>query len=91
MIRYPRGRERVTGYEYEPWHLRWVGVALAREVAAQRSHARPAAGAGIARTAGDPGLKPNPLPEGEIYLIWTPEIARAITSRWISEVPSKIV
>ena len=25
------------------------------------------------------------------YGIWTPEIARAITSRWISEVPSKIV
>ena len=25
------------------------------------------------------------------YLIWTPEIARLITSRWISEVPSKIV
>jgi hypothetical protein len=23
--------------------------------------------------------------------IWTPEIARAITSRWISEVPSKMV
>ncbi len=34
VIRYPRGRERVTGYEYEPWHLRWVGVPLAREVAA---------------------------------------------------------
>jgi D-alanyl-D-alanine carboxypeptidase len=31
VIRYPRGRERVTGYEYEPWHLRWVGVPLARE------------------------------------------------------------
>ena len=26
-----------------------------------------------------------------LYGIWTPEIARAITSRWISEVPSKIV
>jgi hypothetical protein len=27
----------------------------------------------------------------EGYGIWTPEIARAITSRWISDVPSKIV
>ena len=25
------------------------------------------------------------------YLMWTPEIARLITRRWISEVPSKIV
>ena len=25
------------------------------------------------------------------YGIWTPEIAREMTSRWISEVPSKIV
>jgi hypothetical protein len=25
------------------------------------------------------------------YLTWTPEIARLITRRWISEVPSKIV
>jgi len=25
------------------------------------------------------------------YLTWTPEIARLMTSRWISEVPSKIV
>jgi len=25
------------------------------------------------------------------YLIWTPEIARLMTRRWISEVPSKIV
>ncbi|MDO8189503.1 M15 family metallopeptidase, partial [Conexibacter sp. CPCC 205706] len=33
VVRYPRGRERLTGYEWEPWHLRWVGVTLAREVA----------------------------------------------------------
>jgi len=32
VVRYPRGRERVTGYDHEPWHLRYVGVALAREV-----------------------------------------------------------
>ncbi|MBB4662060.1 M15 family metallopeptidase [Conexibacter arvalis] len=32
VVRYPRGREHVTGYDYEPWHLRYVGAALAREV-----------------------------------------------------------
>jgi hypothetical protein len=25
------------------------------------------------------------------YAMWTPEIARAMTRRWISEVPSKMV
>lgn len=26
IIRYPKGKEAVTGYNYEPWHLRYVGV-----------------------------------------------------------------
>ncbi|ADB53171.1 M15 family metallopeptidase [Conexibacter woesei] len=34
VVRYPRGKEDVTGYAYEPWHLRYVGVALATEAAA---------------------------------------------------------
>ncbi|WP_377887576.1 cell wall-binding repeat-containing protein [Alkalihalobacillus sp. R86527] len=25
IIRYPEGEEHVTGYKYEPWHLRYVG------------------------------------------------------------------
>lgn len=25
IIRYPEGEEQVTGYKYEPWHLRYVG------------------------------------------------------------------
>jgi len=32
IIRYPRGREGETGYSYEPWHLRYVGVEAAREI-----------------------------------------------------------
>lgn len=28
-IRYPPGKEAVTGYDHEPWHLRHVGVTLA--------------------------------------------------------------
>ncbi len=32
IIRYPQGKEAVTGYEYEPWHIRYVGVALATEL-----------------------------------------------------------
>lgn len=25
IIRYPEGKEEMTGYQYEPWHLRYVG------------------------------------------------------------------
>ncbi|NYJ05646.1 M15 family metallopeptidase [Petropleomorpha daqingensis] len=32
VIRYPDGAEGVTGYRYEPWHVRYVGVALATEM-----------------------------------------------------------
>ena len=32
VIRYPEGQTAVTGYEYEPWHLRYVGAALATEL-----------------------------------------------------------
>lgn len=32
IIRYPKGKEAVTGYQYEPWHLRYVGVTLADKI-----------------------------------------------------------
>lgn len=32
IIRYPKGKENVTGYMYEPWHIRYLGVELATEV-----------------------------------------------------------
>jgi hypothetical protein len=44
--------------------------------------------------AGDKGRLPaaGPCsPAVSLYLMWTPEIAREMTRRWISEVPSKIV
>lgn len=25
ILRYPQGKENITGYEYEPWHYRYVG------------------------------------------------------------------
>lgn len=31
-IRYPAGKTPVTGYTYEPWHLRYVGAELAAEM-----------------------------------------------------------
>jgi len=34
IIRYPEGEEAVTGYTYEPWHLRYVGPALVEDLQA---------------------------------------------------------
>jgi D-alanyl-D-alanine carboxypeptidase len=31
-LRYPQGATPITGYEYEPWHYRYVGPALAAEL-----------------------------------------------------------
>lgn len=32
IIRYQEGMEEITGYSYEPWHLRYVGIEYATEV-----------------------------------------------------------
>ena len=29
---YPKGKEAITGYMYEPWHYRYVGVEDAKEI-----------------------------------------------------------
>lgn len=29
VLRYPKGKEAITGYQYEPWHFRYVGVQAA--------------------------------------------------------------
>lgn len=29
IIRYPEGKSKITGYHYEPWHIRYVGKDLA--------------------------------------------------------------
>lgn len=32
IMRYPNGKEKITGYMYEPWHFRYVGKELAPKV-----------------------------------------------------------
>jgi D-alanyl-D-alanine carboxypeptidase len=34
VISYPKGKEAVTGYVYEPWHVRYVGLPLAQQIVA---------------------------------------------------------
>ena len=31
-MRYPKGKEWITGYAYEPWHYRYVGVDAAKTI-----------------------------------------------------------
>jgi LAS superfamily LD-carboxypeptidase LdcB len=32
IIRYPLGKESITGYAYEPWHIRYVGIPAAKTI-----------------------------------------------------------
>ena len=32
ILRYPKGKENITGYMYESWHVRYLGKQLAKEV-----------------------------------------------------------
>ena len=29
ILRYPKGKEYITGFKYEPWHYRYVGKEVA--------------------------------------------------------------
>ena len=35
ILRYPPGKENITGYAYEPWHFRYVGKNVAKEIFAK--------------------------------------------------------
>ncbi|MDE5583161.1 MAG: D-alanyl-D-alanine carboxypeptidase family protein, partial [Ruminococcus sp.] len=32
IVRYPEGKEDITGFKYEPWHIRYLGIEKATEV-----------------------------------------------------------
>lgn len=32
ILRYPKGKEDITLYPYEPWHIRYVGIEQAKEI-----------------------------------------------------------
>ncbi len=32
VIRYPQNKQQITGYIYEPWHVRYVGIELAKQI-----------------------------------------------------------
>lgn len=36
IVRYPQGKTAITGYVWEPWHLRFVGLELAADMKAKK-------------------------------------------------------
>ena len=32
ILRYPKGKENITGFKYEPWHYRYVGKDIAKYI-----------------------------------------------------------
>lgn len=32
ILRYPQGKQEITGYKYEPWHIRYVGKEVAQAI-----------------------------------------------------------
>ncbi|UXR86861.1 M15 family metallopeptidase [Staphylococcus felis] len=37
IIRYPKGKSDITGYQYEPWHLRYVGQSIAQKLKREKT------------------------------------------------------
>ena len=37
ILRFPKGKEDITGYQYEPWHIRYVGLTAAKEIYNQKT------------------------------------------------------
>ena len=36
ILRYMKGKEDITGYSYEPWHFRYVGIKAAKKIYQKR-------------------------------------------------------
>jgi D-alanyl-D-alanine carboxypeptidase len=32
ILRYPENKENITGYNYEPWHIRYVGLEVSKTI-----------------------------------------------------------
>lgn len=32
ILRYPKGKESITGFKYEPWHYRYIGKRIAKKI-----------------------------------------------------------
>lgn len=37
ILRYPKGGEKATGYDFEPWHFRYVGPRIAKDMKSRKA------------------------------------------------------
>ena len=51
IVRYPEGGEKVTGYKYEPWHLRYLGTEHAKAMKASEAKTFEAYHAGLVKAS----------------------------------------
>ena len=63
LLRYPQGKEHITGYRFEPWHYRYVGVEIASACMEQGLAYEEYLALAEPREAGAAGL-PEAGPEG---------------------------
>lgn len=87
ILRYPQGKEHITGFRFEPWHYRYVGVELAQELYQSRLTydeylaSRPAAQRNVAHSLSLNGLE-LPLERnvevGDIHFVTGEDLARIL-------------
>lgn len=64
IIRYPQNQEAVTGYHYEPWHVRYIGTEHAKAMRAAGVKTFEEYHGLLAQQASKPATKPSaPAPE----------------------------
>jgi zinc D-Ala-D-Ala carboxypeptidase len=62
VISYPEGKDAITGYRFEPWHIRYVGVAAARAIVASGATSTEALESWRQITVGPTPLPATPTP-----------------------------
>ena len=69
ILRYPNGATKITGYQFEPWHFRFVGKPLATAMHAAKASVLesflglpPAPKYGLPKPTPTPGPTPGPTP-----------------------------
>ncbi|GAA5228247.1 hypothetical protein GCM10025778_27800 [Paeniglutamicibacter antarcticus] len=69
IIRYPSDGEKITGYKYEPWHLRYIGTDHAKAMAKSKAGTFEAYQATLlkaAKTPKAPKAKPKPPTDAQV-------------------------
>ncbi|CRZ35605.1 D-alanyl-D-alanine carboxypeptidase [Herbinix hemicellulosilytica] len=100
IIRYPKDREEITGYAYEPWHIRYVGKQLATYLYTNNLtldeyyNYVPSEGFDFEKKYADllnykPPVTPTPVPEDELEEDITDDIPDDLTDDIPDDIPDE--